>query len=148
MFVLPMKTAPAAASLPTTVASYGGSQPARIFDEQVVGTPRVQSRSFNATGTPARGPGSSPAATMPVYFGCARAGLVLHDEVEGVDIGLTFCDPSEMLLQHGARRAPALADISSRARMQRRAQPAQRRSRRLAQDPRDPKADVFHVRSL
>src|SRR3954465_8859571 len=61
--VLPMTTAPAAASLPTTVASYGGFHPARIFDEHVVGTPRVHMLSFSATGTPASGPGSCPAAT-------------------------------------------------------------------------------------
>ena len=61
--VLPMMTAPAAVSRSTTVASYGGRQPSRIRDEQVVGTPRVHRLSFSATGTPASGPGSSPAAT-------------------------------------------------------------------------------------
>ena len=61
--VLPITTAPAAASLVTIVASYGGFQPARIFDEHVVGTPRVHMLSFNAIGTPASGPGSPPAAT-------------------------------------------------------------------------------------
>ncbi len=34
----------------TTVASYGGSQPSRIRDEQVVGMPRVQRLSFSAIG--------------------------------------------------------------------------------------------------
>jgi hypothetical protein len=46
------------------VPSYGGVQPSRIFDEHVVGTPRVHMLSFSATGTPASGPGSRPAATM------------------------------------------------------------------------------------
>jgi hypothetical protein len=48
----------------TTVASYGGRQPLEdLRDEQVVGTPRVHRLSLSATGTPASGPGSSPAAT-------------------------------------------------------------------------------------
>ena len=62
--VLPMTMAPAAATFVTTVASYGGFQPSRIFDEQVVGTPRVHMLSFSAIGTPASGPGSLPAATI------------------------------------------------------------------------------------
>src|SRR5438094_3371367 len=61
--VLPMGIPPAATMRDTTVASYGGSQPSRILDEQVVGVPRVHRLSFRATGTPASGPGSSPAAT-------------------------------------------------------------------------------------
>src|SRR5438309_11318500 len=40
-FVLPMGMPPAARMRETTVALYGGSQPSRILDEQVVGTPRV-----------------------------------------------------------------------------------------------------------
>src|SRR3954466_11110389 len=56
--VLPTTTAPAAANRVTTVASYGGRQPSRMRDEQVVGMPRVQRLSFSATGTPASGPGS------------------------------------------------------------------------------------------
>ena len=61
--VLPTITAPAALSLVTTVASYGGFHPSRIRDEHVVGMPRVHMLSFSATGTPASGPGSSPATT-------------------------------------------------------------------------------------
>src|SRR5215210_5062475 len=52
-FVLPTTIAPAAASLVTTVASYGGFHPARIFDEHVVGIRRVQRLSLRAMGTPA-----------------------------------------------------------------------------------------------
>ena len=63
MLVLPTVMAPAAANRVTTVASYGGSQPSRIRDEHVVGTPRVQRLSLRATGTPASGPGSRPSAT-------------------------------------------------------------------------------------
>src|SRR5688500_12932610 len=40
-FVLPMRTAPASRRRVTTVASYGGRHPSRIFDEHVVGIPRV-----------------------------------------------------------------------------------------------------------
>ncbi len=62
MFVLPSITVPAARSRSTMVESYGGRQPSRIFDPTVVGTPLVVSTSFTATGTPASGPSSSPAA--------------------------------------------------------------------------------------
>src|ERR1700741_3322907 len=62
-FVLPTITAPASRSRVTTVASYGGRHPSRIFDEHVVGMPRVARLSLIATGTPASGPGSSPRAT-------------------------------------------------------------------------------------
>src|SRR3954468_6949908 len=55
--VFPTMTAPAAARRCTTVASYGGSQPSRMRDEHVVGTPLVVMLSLSATGTPARGPG-------------------------------------------------------------------------------------------
>src|SRR5207248_6691463 len=61
--VLPIGTAPAARRRDTTVASYGGRQPSRMRDEHVVAMPRVQRLSLSATGTPARGPGSAPAAT-------------------------------------------------------------------------------------
>src|SRR5205809_7451859 len=61
--VLPTVIAPAAPRRSTTVALYGGFQPWRIFDEHVVGTPRVHMLSLSAIGTPARGPGSLPAAT-------------------------------------------------------------------------------------
>src|SRR5947207_13995267 len=62
-FVLPIGIPPAATTRSTTVAVYGGFHPSRIFDEHVVGMPRVQRLSFSATGTPASGPGSRPAAT-------------------------------------------------------------------------------------
>src|SRR4051794_23495967 len=62
MFVLPSRTVPAAFSRAATVASYGGFQPSRIFDPLVVGTPSVTTTSLRATGTPASGPSSVPAA--------------------------------------------------------------------------------------
>src|SRR5450755_2733289 len=62
MLVLPTMTMPASRSLRTTVASYGGRQPSRIFEPHVVGTPCIASTSFNASGTPASGPRVAPAA--------------------------------------------------------------------------------------
>src|SRR5215472_6897991 len=41
MLVLPMRTAPASRSRRVTVDSYGGYQPSRIFEPQVVGSPVV-----------------------------------------------------------------------------------------------------------
>ena len=61
--VLPIGTPPAATTRSTTVAEYGGRHPSRIFDEHVVGIPRVHMLSLSATGTPASGPGSSPRPT-------------------------------------------------------------------------------------
>src|SRR6476661_3391336 len=55
MFVLPIIGAPAAVSLSTAVAVYGGRYPDRIREPDVVGTPSVQKRSLTASGTPASG---------------------------------------------------------------------------------------------
>src|SRR5580704_1772113 len=63
-FVLPKITAPAFSSRATAVASYGGTYFSRIFEPQVVVTPRVLNTSFTATGTPARGGNGLPAATI------------------------------------------------------------------------------------
>src|SRR5829696_6311033 len=60
MFVLPIRTASAAFRRSTTCASYGGTKFWRIFELHVVGTPRVQSTSLTATGTPARAPSFAP----------------------------------------------------------------------------------------
>src|SRR5262245_30434629 len=60
IFVLPMRTASAAFSRATTWASYGGTKFLRILLLQVVGTPRVQSTSLMATGTPASAPSLAP----------------------------------------------------------------------------------------
>src|SRR5680860_1499753 len=62
MFVLPRITQPASRRRVTTVASYGGTQPSRILDPQVVGIPAVAITSLTATGTPASGPSGSPSA--------------------------------------------------------------------------------------
>src|SRR3954463_12428538 len=52
MLVLPRIGRPAALSRATTVASYGGTQPSRIREPQVVGMPWVASTSLTAIGTP------------------------------------------------------------------------------------------------
>ena len=100
--VLPTMTAPAARSRSTTVASYGGRQPSRIFDEHVVGMPRVHMLSLSATGTPASGPGSRPAATasstaraaarassastrLKAWISASRAAIAARCVVEHVD---------------------------------------------------------------
>src|SRR5688500_19579382 len=62
MLVLPRIGSPASRSLVTTVASYGGIQPSRIFEPQVVGSPEVASTSLTAIGTPSSGEAGSPAA--------------------------------------------------------------------------------------
>src|SRR5580704_17134371 len=63
-FVLPKITAPAFSIRATAVASYGGTYFSRIFDPQVVVTPRVLNTSFTATGTPASAGSGLPAATI------------------------------------------------------------------------------------
>src|SRR5262245_53125969 len=55
MLVLPRITTPAARSRRTTVESYGGRQPWRILDPQLVGTFRLVTPSFSARGPPTRG---------------------------------------------------------------------------------------------
>ncbi|MCY1436086.1 hypothetical protein D9M71_522010 [compost metagenome] len=61
MLVLPRVTMPAAASLATTVASYGALKLSSIFEPQLVRTPLVQNRSLWAIGAPSSAP-VSPAA--------------------------------------------------------------------------------------
>src|SRR6478735_6075575 len=62
MLVLPRIGRPAALMRSTRVASYGGTQPSRIFEPAVVGRPCVTTTSLTAIGTPASGCSSSPAA--------------------------------------------------------------------------------------
>src|SRR5437764_11013790 len=56
MLVLPRTTMPAARIRSTIVASYGGTQPSRMREPAVVGTPLVTMTSLSASGTPASGP--------------------------------------------------------------------------------------------
>src|SRR3954471_23495490 len=62
MLVLPRIGSPAARTLATAVASYGGTQPSRILEPQVVGRPWVASTSLTAIGTPSRAEAGRPAA--------------------------------------------------------------------------------------
>ena len=65
MFVLPRMIAPACFSRRVIVASYGGCQPSRMREPQVVGMPTVVNTSLTATGTPASGPSGSPLPRLP-----------------------------------------------------------------------------------
>ena len=62
MFVLPSGTSPAARARATTVASYGETNPSRMREPLVAGMSVVTSTSLIASGTPASGGRSSPAA--------------------------------------------------------------------------------------
>jgi len=73
--VLPTMTAPAAASLSTTVASYGGTKFSSIFEEQVVFVPRVHMLSLTAIGMPARGPICPPRARRSSRSAAARSAI-------------------------------------------------------------------------
>ncbi len=53
-------TAPAARSLATTVASYGGTNVSRILELQVVRIPRVHRTSLSPNGMPSRRPRGAP----------------------------------------------------------------------------------------
>ena len=64
MFVLPRITTPAVFNFATTVESYGGRQPSRIFEPAVVGIPFCAKISFTAIGTPASGESDSPFARL------------------------------------------------------------------------------------
>ena len=50
--------------LATTVESYGGRQPSRIFEPHVVGIPFCAITSLSASGTPASGESLSPFARL------------------------------------------------------------------------------------
>src|SRR5687767_1976320 len=82
--VLPMTIAPAASRRSTTVASYGGTKPRRIFDDAVVGTPAVHMLSLSALDTPCSGPaGRSPASSMRPRSSARSAMTVLNAEIFG-----------------------------------------------------------------
>src|SRR5262249_261419 len=64
MLVLPRIGMPAARSRAVTVASYGGTQPSRIFEPHLVGMAAVVKTSLSARGTPDSAEvGVSPEAT-------------------------------------------------------------------------------------
>ena len=74
ILVLPKITMSFFLRFATTVESYGGRQPSRIFDPQVVGTPFCAMTSFSASGTPASGDNFSPFARLAsTAAACANA---------------------------------------------------------------------------
>ena len=95
-----MMIAPAAVSRSTTVASYGGLQPSRIFDEHVVGTPRVHMLSFERDGDTGERAGSSLASGVDP--GGRGAGLVGQHVVAGVQLGFARVDRGEVVLDYVA----------------------------------------------
>src|SRR6266849_986269 len=70
-FVLPRIIAPASLRRETTVASYGGTHPARMREAHVVGIPVVQRLSLTATGSPASGGRVPPRAYCLSHFRAA-----------------------------------------------------------------------------
>ena len=102
MLVLPSSTVPAALSRATTVASYGGRQPSRIFEPQVVGTPSVTTTSLSATGTPASGP-AAPAGVDSAARGQRGLGV---DVQEGAAAAVLGGDPVEVGAGDLDRRRP------------------------------------------
>ena len=70
-------------------------------------TPRVHRLSFSATGTPASGPGSRPAATAASTASACGPGLVGEDGEEGVELAVAGVDGGERLLDHLAGRPRA-----------------------------------------
>src|SRR5580704_8531994 len=64
MLVLPMMIAPACFSRCVIVASYGGCQPCRMREPQVVGMPTVVNTSLTAAGTPTSGASCSPVVRL------------------------------------------------------------------------------------
>ena len=98
MLVLPRIGRPAARSRAATVASYGGTQPSRIFEPTVVVRPLVAITSLTAIGTPSSGEatvaGRAPGVGLP--RGGERALVVdLEERVHGTVDGR---DPVEMRL--------------------------------------------------
>src|SRR5436190_8377957 len=82
--VLPTMMAPAFSRRSTTVALYGGTNPARIFDDAVVGTPAVHMLSLMAIGTPCSGPVDAPIASSERARSSARSAMtVLKADSDG-----------------------------------------------------------------
>ena len=106
------------------------------------------SASPGCKGCPSRRPAHRPAGPGPrrrlraSISAAARAGLVRRDQVEGVDVGLAFGDPGQVLLEH-VEGGAAPADVSGDSCP---ARPSC--SWRLSQDPGDAEAVVFDFGGL
>ena len=100
MFVLPRIVTPAARSRAVTVASYGGRQPSRIFDPQVVGMSIVVKTSLSASGTPASGDAGGVAGVeRGVHQGRRLQRGLGGDVQEGVHGAVDGRDPVEVRLR-------------------------------------------------
>ena len=75
----------------TTVALYGGLNPARIREPAVVGVPRVQITSLIVIGTPSNG-AVNPRVATPVDFLRPRSCLVAKDHRERVELTVHRAD--------------------------------------------------------
>ena len=122
-------------------------------DEHVVGTPRVQSRSLSATGTPARGPGSWPGGHEAVYLvGRARACSSvtrLKAWTDGSSRAMRArCSSSTALAESSPPRTSAAIWRAERAGGGCHLAPAEGGSWCLPQDPRDPETCRLHVGGL
>ena len=94
-----MITAPACSRRSTTVALYGGTKPARIFEDAVVGTPRVHMLSLIAIGTPCSGPGRVGPLRRSVQRTRAIERALGHHGVEGGELRLELLDALERPLR-------------------------------------------------
>ena len=110
-FVLPIRTAPASRSRPTIVASYGGFQPSRILDEQVVGIPCVHMLSFERDRHAGEASRVAAGRDGLVDRRCLLAGEVGGDDVERVDVGVAGVDRGQVPFEHVGRTHGARADL-------------------------------------
>ena len=110
MLVLPRIGIPASRSRVTRVASYGGTQPCRILEPQVVGRPLVAMTSLTAIGTPASRCSDSPAARRrSTRVGLGEGALGVDVQV-GVHVAVDGGGAVEVGLGHLARRHAPLGE--------------------------------------
>ena len=94
-----------------------------------MGTPRVQRLSLSATGTPASGPGSSPAATGASMASAAARASSAVTRLKAWMLGLAGLDDGEVLLERPRRPSARRRGRRRRCRVPRRGR--RRRSRLL-----------------
>ena len=110
MLVLPRIGIPASRSRVTRVASYGGTQPCRIFEPQVVGRPWVAMTSLTAIGTPASAVQRLPRGAAPVDRVGLGEGALGVDVQVGVHVAVDGGGAVEVGLGHLARRHAPLRE--------------------------------------
>ena len=109
---------PASRSRETSVASYGGTQPSRMREPAVVGSPLVVAMSLTAIGTPSRS-GTSPPAERALVGGAGlRERAVGVDVEERVNGAVDGPDPVQVRLGHldgrGVSAAQRVGDLGGR----------------------------------